>query len=128
MAKMVWDNAQQKMIPLTSKKGTKKVVRVGVDASLAERLKGFAKEDGYSFEGVKYLTKTAKGADGKMHTQKDSKTGKPLFQMEKGKDGKEHIKTEKVAVSVGKVNSALADYVRVAIGMLVESRKATKKA
>lgn len=114
--KMVWDEKTGKMVKLGTNKGEK--AKVTVSAELAEKLTEFAKQDGYDFSGVSY--ETMKDAKGK--TRKDSK-GKPMFVQENGKP-----KKITVPVSKGKVNTAISDYVNVAIRLLIEKRKMASQA
>lgn len=110
--KMIWDEKQKKMIPVGGgEKG--EVIKVSIPEDLAEILKGFAKEDGYDFTGISYVTE--KDAEGK--TKKD-KDGKPIFK--KDKDGKPV--TVKVEVSTAKVNSAISQYTIIAVKKLIDER------
>jgi hypothetical protein len=113
----VWDEKQGKMVSLTPKKGEKSVVRIAVDSTLADILKGFAKSDGYDFAGISYVTVKENGKT------KHDKDGKPVFVMVKGTDGKMHPKTENVAESIAKVHSAISDYVTVAVKKLIAERE-----
>ena len=108
--KMVWDEKIGKMVNLTAAKG--EVVKISISEEQAEALKSYALEDGYDFSGISYITQ--KDADGK--TKKD-KDGKPIFVLENGKP-----KTITVEESTAKVNSAVSDYVTVAVKMLMEKR------
>ena len=116
MGKMVWNNTVGKMVDISTKKGERSVERIAIDSKLATALKQYAIEDGYSFTGVSYVTE--KTADGKTKHDKD---GKPVFIMENGKP-------KKVAVeaSAAKVNSAIADYVAVAVRKLIDQRESQK--
>lgn len=110
----IWNETTKQMEEVgKAKKGEK--VRVAIPADLAEKVKAIALEDGYSFEGISYVTEK----DTKGKTKKD-KEGKPIFKLDK--DGKKV--TEKVANSTGKINSAVADYVAVALKNLIADRKA----
>lgn len=108
----VWSDELKKMVDV-GKPESGNAVKVSVDSGLAEILENFAIEDGFDFTGITYITE--KDKDGK--TKKDN-TGKPVFV--KDKEGK--IKTEKVERSQAKVNSAISQYVDVAIKSLIKSR------
>lgn len=112
----VYNKETGKMEEVSKKKGD--AVKVSVNAELATKLEAFATEDGYSFEGISYVTQ--KDKDGKTKKGTD---GKPLFVMESGK-----VKVVTIERSQAKVNSAIADYVNAGINLLIENReKAGKK-
>lgn len=91
--------------------------KVSVDANLSETLKSFAKEDGFDFSGISYVTEK----DEKGKTKKD-KDGKPIFVMVDGKP-----KTIAINESSAKVNSAVSQYVNIAVKKLIAEREALTK-
>lgn len=109
--KMVWDSTQRKMVEAKRKAGN--TIKVNLDIELYETLKRYAKEDGFDFTGISY--ETEKDKDGK--TKKNAK-GEPIFKLDK--DGNKV--THKVEVSQGKVNSAVAQYLAVAVRDFITSR------
>ena len=109
---MVWSEEQGRMVNMAEQKADKD--KVSLDSGLAEILKGYAKEDGFDFTGISYVTE--KDKDGK--TKKD-KDGKPIFVIENGKP-----KAVAVEVSTAKVNSAISAYVTIAVKKLIAERTA----
>lgn len=113
MQKMVWDNDKGRMVKPEKGKGGKEIERVGIPVELYNALRDFAKEDGYHLSGIRLITqKDAKGKTIK-------KNGKPVYVM----DG-EKPKAEIIIESRGKTNSAVSDYVQVAIRRLIALRRA----
>lgn len=112
MGAKVWDNEQMKMVDI-GKQETGKTVKVSLVSSLAEQLEDFAKEDGFDFSGSTYETEK----DEKGKTKKD-KQGKPVYILENGKPKKKTVERSQT-----KVNSALSQYVEVAVKYLISARK-----
>ena len=108
--KMVWSEEQGRMVDLAEQKGEKD--KISLDSGLAEQLKQFAKEDGFDFTGISYVTE--KDAKGKAKKTPD---GKPVFVMENGKP-----KKIDVVESRAKVNTAISAYVNIAVKKLIASR------
>lgn len=107
----VWSEEQGKMVDIGSQKSEQ--VKVGLTSVYAETLKRYATEDGYDFTGVSYVTEK----DAKGNTKKDA-DGKPVFVTENGK-----IKTVQIENSTAKINSAIADYVNVAVHQFIAKRE-----
>jgi hypothetical protein len=105
---MVWSETEQRMVSATSKSKSK-TAKVSISTTQFETLRNYAQRDGYDLSGVSYDVE--KDQHGKTRHDKD---GKVIFKL---KDGKKIIRT--VAESQGKVNSAVADYVSVAISLFI---------
>lgn len=117
MNKMVWDDKQSKFVDVVAEKKGKSFEKIALDANLANALKGYAKADGFVFEGVRFVTE--KTADGKT---KQDKAGKPIFVMENGKP-----KKTTVPESTARVNSAISQYVEIAVRKLIAEREEASK-
>lgn len=113
---MVWDSTLGKMVKVEKVKSRKNVEKISIKAEQYAKLKQYSQEDGFDFTGVSYVTEK----DAKGNTKKDA-NGKPIF-VYVTENGKKIKKTITVPVSVAKVNSAIMQYVEVAIDAFIAKR------
>lgn len=114
MAKMVFNPETMKMEKANQTKAEKGgIVKISLVGNLASQLKAIAKEDGYSFKGISYVTKKDKEGN----TLKD-KDGNPMYELDK--DNKP--KTIAVEESHAKVTNAIGQYVEIAVKLYIAGR------
>jgi len=117
---MVYNPETKKMVPLSVAKAESQeagVKYISIPATVADQLLRFAKEDGWDFSGVSYVT--LKDKDGK--TRKDA-TGNPVYK--KDKDGK--VETVAIPESKAKMTGAIRSYVEIAIKDFITARNTPK--
>lgn len=112
MVNMVYNKETGRMEKVGTSKKAKNIEKISIHTDLYHTLLDYAKQDGFDLTGVTYVTQ--KDKDGKTI----KKNGKPVFVMKDGKPVK-----QEVAISKGKANSAVNQYVEVAIRMLITNRK-----
>ena len=106
---MVWSETEQKMVSV-AKKNKSKNVKVAISLVQFEMLKSYANRDGFDLSGISYETERDK--NGKTKHDKDGNT---IFKLDENGIKITHVVTE----SAGKLNSAIASYVNIAIAEFI---------